>query len=85
MFPFSIYSNGTILLKLNWYEINRIIRKERIDVLLNSVLEELKEDVIQSVSREQLSDSETRTNIENFKDGIESAKKIFLKIKNLKL
>lgn len=85
LFPFSIYSNGTVLLKLSWDEIKKMLGPKNMDVMMNLILDELEDAANLGISGEQLFRRDTRININDFKEGIESVKKIFLQIKNLEL
>ena len=55
------------------------------DAKIDLILDELKDEVNQGISREQLISRDTRINIKDFKEGIESVKKTYLQIKNMKL
>jgi hypothetical protein len=83
MFPLSIYSNGVILFKFSWEPIKNMLGPRNLDLTINIVLDELKNEDRPNISVEQLLHRDTRINIQDFKEGIKSVEKIFLHIKNL--
>lgn len=82
MFPFSIYTNGRILLKLSWSNFNEIFG-EHIETLADYTVSELAEGKVDEVTKTQLLSRETRIQISDLKDGAESIKRLFHKIKEI--
>ena len=79
MFPFSIYTNGRILLKLSWSNFNEIFG-EHIETLADYTVSELAEEMMGKVTKTQLLSRETQIQINDLKDGAKSIKRLFQKI-----
>jgi len=82
MFPFSIYTNGRVLLKLSWSHFNEIFG-EHVETLADYTVSELAEDKVDEVTKAQLLSRETRIQISDLKDGTESIKRLFHKIEEI--
>ena len=81
-FPFSVRSNGELLLKFSWERFQRLFGQE-LEVLSSFVVSELDVDVVDEYPVARFLEKETRVKIVDFRDGVESVKRLFRKIQEM--
>ena len=81
-FPFSVRSNGELLLKFNWETFQRLFGQE-LEHLASFVVSELGVAVVGEYPVARFLEKETRVKIVDFRDGVESIKRLFRKIQEM--
>ena len=81
-FPFSVRSDGKVLLKFSWERFRRLFGED-METMADFIISILNDEKIDDYPKTQILEKETRITINDFVEGTESIKKLFNKIKEM--